>query len=154
LGYSLQVNKKKQAGAQHPDRDRQFKYIAALKAQFLGQGLPVISVDTKKKELIGSYRREGKSWRRQPIEVDSHFAGYAQCVAVPFGIYDLARNAGYVTVGISGNTSDIRRAAVLRIFGMACGLRVLVWIKVNRDWFSRFVRRPSRIIDRSRSIVS
>jgi hypothetical protein len=77
MGYSLQVAKKKQAGAQHPDRDKQFKYIAALKAQFLGEKLPVISIDTKKKELIGNYRREGKSWRRQPLEVDSYFASYA-----------------------------------------------------------------------------
>jgi hypothetical protein len=66
----------------------------------------VISVDTKKKELIENYRREGKSWRREPIEIDAHFASYAQCVAVPFGIYDLARNAGYVTVGISHNTAE------------------------------------------------
>jgi hypothetical protein len=106
MGYSLQVAKKKQAGAQHPDRDEQFKYIAALKAQFLGEKLPVISIDTKKKELIGNYRREGKSWRRQPLEVDSYFASYAQCVAVPFGIYDVAQNAGYVTVGISHNTAE------------------------------------------------
>jgi hypothetical protein len=106
MGYSLQVNKKKQAGSQHPDRDEQFRYIAAIKAQFLGEGLPVISIDTKKKELIGNYRREGKSWRRKPIEVDSYFASYAQCVAVPFGIYDIAQNAGYVTVGISNNTSE------------------------------------------------
>jgi len=77
-----------------------------VKAQFLSEALPVISIDTKKKELIGNYRREGKTWRRKPIEVDSHFAGYAQCVAVPFGIYDLAKNTGYVTVGISGNTSE------------------------------------------------
>jgi DDE family transposase len=106
MGYSLQVNKKKQAGAQHPDRDEQFRHIADLKAQFLRDGLPIISVDTKKKELIGDYRREGKSWRRKPIEVESHFASYAKCVAVPFGIYDIARNAGYVTVGISNNTSE------------------------------------------------
>ena len=106
MGYSLQVNKKKQAGAQHPDRDEQFRYIAALKAQYLREGLPVISIDTKKKELIGNYRREGKSWRRKPIETDAHFAGYAKCVAVPFGIYDIAQNAGYVTVGISTNTSE------------------------------------------------
>src|SRR5207253_630683 len=105
MGYSLQVNKKKQAGAQHPDRDEQFRHIAALKTQFRGEGLPVISVDTKKKELVGNYRREGKSWRRKPIEVDSYFAGHAQCVAVPFGIYDIAQNAGYVTIGISNNTS-------------------------------------------------
>jgi hypothetical protein len=106
MGYSLQVAKKKQAGAQHPDRDEQFKYIAALKAQFLGENLPVISIDTKKKELIGNYRREGKTWRRQPLEVESYFASYAQCVAVPFGIYDLAQNVGYVTVGISHNTAE------------------------------------------------
>jgi hypothetical protein len=106
MGYSLQVAKKKQAGAQHPDRDQQFKYIATLKAQFLGDRLPVISIDTKKKELIGNYRRDGKGWRREPLEVDSYFASYAQCVAVPFGIYDVARNAGYMTVGISGNTAE------------------------------------------------
>lgn len=106
MGYSLRVNKKKQAGAQHPDRDQQFRYIAVLKAQFLGERLPVISIDTKKKELIGNYRREGESWRRKPIEVDSYFASYAQCVAVPFGIYDIAQNTGYVTVGISNNTSE------------------------------------------------
>jgi transposase len=106
MGYSLQVAKKKQAGAQHPDRDEQFKYIAMLKAEFLAKKLPVISIDTKKKELIGNYRREGKTWRRQPLEVDSYFASYAHCVAVPFGIYDVAQNTGYVTVGISHNTGE------------------------------------------------
>jgi hypothetical protein len=106
MGYSLQVNHKKQAGAQHPDRDEQFRHIATLKAQFLKEGLPVISIDTKKKELIGNYRREGKSWRKDPIEVDSYFASYAQCVAVPFGIYDVGQNTGYVTVGISHNTAE------------------------------------------------
>ena len=106
MGYSLQVNKKKQAGAQHPDRDEQFRYIAALKAQYLRDGFPVISIDTKKKERIGNYRREGKTWRRKPIETDSYFAGYAKCVAVPFGIYDVAQNIGYVTVGVSHNTAE------------------------------------------------
>jgi hypothetical protein len=107
MGYSLQATKRRQAGAEHPDRDRQFKHIAALKAQFLSQTFPVISVDTKKKELIGEYRPEGKTWRKKPIEIeDSFFARYATCLAVPFGIYDVARNAGYVTVGISGNTAE------------------------------------------------
>jgi hypothetical protein len=106
MGYSLQVNKKKQAGAQHPDRDEQFRYIAALKTQFLRAGLPVVSIDTKKKELIGNYRREGATWRRKPVETDSYFAGAAKCVAVPFGIFDIAQNVGYVTVGISGNTAE------------------------------------------------
>jgi transposase len=107
LGYSLRVNwRKKQAGAQHPDRDEQFRYIAALKAQYIGEGLPVISIDTKKKELIGNFKCEGRSWCREPIETDPHYASYAKCVAIPFGIYDLAQNAGYVTVGISINTSE------------------------------------------------
>ena len=106
MGYSLRVNWKKKGGAQHPDRDEQFKYIAALKAQYLREGLPVISVDTKKKELIGNFRCEGKSWCREPIETDPHFASYAKCVAVPFGIYDIAKNTGYVTVGTSNNTSE------------------------------------------------
>ncbi len=107
MGYSLQAAKRRQAGAEHPDRDKQFKHIAALKAEFLGQGLPVISIDTKKKELIGNYRPDGKTWRKQPIEVeDSFFASYAKCIAVPFGIYDVAKNVGYVTVGISGNTAE------------------------------------------------
>jgi len=106
IGYSLQVNKKKQAGAQHPDRDKQFRYIASLKAQFLDECLPVISIDTKKKELIGNYRREGRSWRKKAREVESYFASHAQCVAVPFGIYDLGKNTGYVTVGISHNTAE------------------------------------------------
>jgi hypothetical protein len=105
-GYSLQVAKKKQAGIQNPDRDEQFKYIAALKAKFLGENHPIISIDTKKKELIGNFRREGKTWRREALEVDTHFASYAQCVAVPFGIYDVARDLGYVTVGVSGNTAE------------------------------------------------
>jgi hypothetical protein len=106
MGYSLQAIKKKQAGSQHPDRDEQFKYIAALKAQYLREALPVISVDTKKKELIGDYRREGQTWRREPIETESYFASSAKCMAVPFGIYDIAQNSGYVTVGISNNTSE------------------------------------------------
>jgi len=107
LGYSLRVNwRKKQAGAQHPDRDAQFKYIAALKAQYLGEGLPAISIDTKKKELIGNFKCLGKSWCREPVETDPHYASYAKCVAIPFGIYDLAQNAGHVTVGISNNTSE------------------------------------------------
>lgn len=106
MGYSLRVNKKKQAGAQHPDRDEQFRYIKSQKAAFGERGQPIISVDTKKKELIGNYRRDGKTWRKEAIEADAHFASYAQCVAVPFGIYDVAQNAGYITVGISHNTAE------------------------------------------------
>lgn len=107
LGYSLRVNwRKKGAAAQHPDQNNQFKYIAAIKAKYLATGLPAISIDTKKKELIGNYRSEGAIWCREPIETDPHYASYAKCLATPFGIYDLVQNAGYVTVGISNNTSE------------------------------------------------
>ena len=85
-GYSLRVIKKRHAGTQHPDRDKQFQYIAALKAKYLAEGLPVISIDTKKKELIGNFRREGTSWQKAPIEVDAFYASARQCVAVPFGV--------------------------------------------------------------------
>jgi transposase len=115
MGYSLQAAKRRQAGAEHPDRDKQFKHIASLKVQFLDQALPVISIDTKKKELIGDYRPEGKSWRRQPIEVeDSFFASYAKCIAVPFGIYDVAKNVGHVTIGTSGNTAEFAVNCLVR----------------------------------------
>jgi len=106
MGYSLRLAKKTQVGPAHPDRDQQFRYIATLKAQFLADDHPVISIDTKKTELIGNYRREGRSWRKEPLEVENYFPSYAQCVAVPFGVYDVARNAGYVTVGISHNTAE------------------------------------------------
>lgn len=106
MGYSLQAIKKKKAGSQHPDREAQFRYIAALKARYLREDLPVISVDRRKKELIASYRCEGQTWRREPIETESYFPSSAKCLAIPFGIYDIARNTGYVTVGISNNTSE------------------------------------------------
>jgi hypothetical protein len=128
-GYALQANRKKQVRAPHPDRDQQFKYIAELKKKFLLKGLPVISIDTKKKELIGNYRREGKSWRKEPIEVDSYFASYAQCVAVPFGIYDLGKNIGYVSVGISSNTAEF-------------AVNSLVW------WWQRYARSAYPSCDR------
>jgi len=106
MGYSLRLAKKTQIGPSHPDRDKQFKYIGSLKETFIGDGFPVISIDTKKTELIGNYRREGKTWRKEPYEVEDYFPSYAQCIAVPFGIYDIARNTGYVTVGTSHNTAE------------------------------------------------
>jgi hypothetical protein len=106
MGYSLQVNIKARLGTQHPNRDDQFRHIAEMKTRFLNEGLPVVSIDTKKKELIGNYKREGKTWSKEPIQVESYFASCAQCVAVPFGIYDIDKNIGYVTVGISANTSE------------------------------------------------
>jgi hypothetical protein len=106
MGFSLRVNKKRQSGSQHADRDKQFQYIKIMKEQFTSLGLPIISVDTKKKELIGDFKNEGKTWSRKAVEIDEHFASYAKHVAVPFGIYDVNRNTGYVIVGISHNTAE------------------------------------------------
>jgi hypothetical protein len=106
MGFSLRVNKKKQSGSRHVDRDTQFRYIKSLKDRFGSLGLPVISIDTKKKELIGDFKNDGKTWCREPAEVDEHFASYSKHVAIPFGVYDLNKNTGYVVVGISHNTAE------------------------------------------------
>ena len=105
LEYSLKANVKRLTGPPHPDRDSQFKYIQAQKQACLDAGLPVISVDTKKKELIGNFKNAGRTWRRDPQEVNVHdFRQDALGRAVPYGIYDLNHNLGYVCVGVSADT--------------------------------------------------
>jgi hypothetical protein len=106
MGYSMKVNVKKRASTAHsPKRDAQFKYISAQKAAFMVAGNPIISVDAKKKELIGDFKVPGTSWCKKPIEVsDYSFASMADCVATPFGVYDVRTNKGYVWVGTSGDT--------------------------------------------------
>jgi hypothetical protein len=108
LGYSLQANTKTVEGKQHPDRDAQFHYINDQVTTFLAAGDPVISVDTKKKELIGQYANKGRTWRPagDPHRVDVHdFPGQAG-KAVPYGVYDLAADAGWVSVGCDGDTAS------------------------------------------------
>ncbi len=105
MGFSLKANQRKQGRPGCPERDAQFQYIASQRQRFTAAGLPVISVDTKKKELIGEFRSNGRTWRREAEEVNEHdFPGAAECRAVPFGIYDVTRNKGYVYVGVSNNT--------------------------------------------------
>ena len=107
LDYSLQSNRKTQEGAEHPDRDAQFRHINNAVKRCLAQGVPVISVDTKKKELIGNYDNAGQQWLRakQPIKVQGHdFPGPEVPRAYPYGIYDLGRNAGFVNVGTDHDT--------------------------------------------------
>jgi hypothetical protein len=116
MGFSLRANKRKQGRSGSPDRDKQFKYIASQKQRFITAGSPIISVDTKKKELIGDFRSEGKTWRRQPEEVNEHdFPGAAKCRAVPFGIYDPVRNEGYVYVGLSNDTPQFAVHSIARV---------------------------------------
>jgi hypothetical protein len=108
-GYSLQANRKTREGPPHPDRDAQVRHISAQVRHFQAAGQPVISVDTKKKELVGDFKNAGRAWRPtgQPEAVRVHdFLIPAQGKAVPYGVYDLTRNAGGVSVGIDHDTAS------------------------------------------------
>ena len=103
--YSLRVNSKQEAGAQHPDRGEQFRYLEGQKQAFLAAGQPVISVDTKKKELVGNFAHAGRAWGQGAERVNLHdFPQDALGRAVPYGIYDLRHNRGAVYVGESADT--------------------------------------------------
>ncbi|MDO8810610.1 MAG: ISAzo13 family transposase [Gallionella sp.] len=115
LNYSLQSNRKTEEGADHPDRDAQFRHINAAVKKCLKQGVPVISVDTKKKELIGNYDNAGQQWlpAKQPKKVQGHdFPSPEVPRAYPYGIYDLGRNAGFVNVGTDHDTGAFAVASI------------------------------------------
>lgn len=104
-GYSLRANVKQAAGKQHAERDKQFQYIRTQRAAHLDSGQPVISVDTKKKELVGNFKNIGQVWCQEAELVDAHdFPQDAVGRAVPYGIYDLGHNRGTVYVGQSADT--------------------------------------------------
>jgi len=106
--YSLQGNRKTMEGTSHPDRNAQFEYINARSAQQLKRGQPVISVDTKKKELVGAFKNAGREWRPQgePEAVRVHdFIDPEQGKAIPYGVYEVQRNVGWVSVGVTHDTS-------------------------------------------------
>jgi transposase len=115
LGYSLQSNRKSKEGAQHPDRDAQFQHInATVKAQ-IAADQPVISVDTKKKELVGDFKNAGREWclKGSPELVRTHdFKDKKLGKAIPYGIYDLADDAGWVNVGIDHDTAQFAVASI------------------------------------------
>jgi hypothetical protein len=107
-GYSLQANRKTREGSSHPDRDAQFRYINQQVRRFQVATQPVISVDTKKKELVGDFKNAGRQWRPkgQPAPVRVHdFLIPARGKAIPYGVYDLTRNAGWVSVGVDHDTA-------------------------------------------------
>jgi hypothetical protein len=111
--YSLRVNHKRVAGKQSPGRDEQFQYINRQRKAFLRRGRPVISVDAKKKELIGRFKNPGRQWRRAPHEVQMYdFPSTALGKAIPYGIYDVGRNKGYVVVGVSHDTPEFAVRAI------------------------------------------
>jgi len=112
-GYSLKVNRKEHSGSSHPDRDRQFRYIGRVKKLFQAKGHPIISVDAKKKELIGDFKNAGQSWCQEAEEVNVHdFRQDAVGRAAPYGIYDIVHNEGYVYVGTSADTSEFAVDAI------------------------------------------
>ncbi|MCA1681512.1 MAG: ISAzo13 family transposase, partial [Actinobacteria bacterium] len=115
LGYSLQSNRKAREGSQHPDRDAQFQHINATAAAAIEAGEPVISVDTKKKELVGDFHNAGREWRPkgEPELVRTHdFKDKELGKAIPYGIYDLANNEGWVSVGIDHDTAQFAVASI------------------------------------------
>ena len=107
-------------GTDHPDRNAQFEYINSSVQGFLREGCPVISVDTKKKELIGEYKNAGREWtcKGQPVEVNMHdFADPSpepDSGAIPYGVYDIGRNEGWVSVGMTQDTADFAVATIRR----------------------------------------
>ncbi len=111
--YSLQVNHKRVAGKQYPERDEQFCYIVRWRRMYLRCGGPVISVDAKKKELVGNFKNSGRTWRQERREVNLYdFPSLAQGKAIPYGIYDIGQNHGFVSAGTSHNTPEFAVAAI------------------------------------------
>jgi transposase len=117
LGYSLQANRKTREGANHPDRNTQFEHINRRVTALQRRSQPVISVDTKKKELVGNFRNGGREWRPagKPLEVRVHdFQDATLGKAIPYGVYDLTNNEAWVSVGIDHDTADFAVKTILR----------------------------------------
>jgi transposase len=116
-GYSLQANRKTREGSSHPDRNAQFEYINASVARFLMRDQPAISVDTKKKELVGDFKNGGRGWRPQgePEEVRVHDSlDKTLGKAIPYGVYDMVHNQGWVSVGIDHDTAQFATNSIRR----------------------------------------
>jgi hypothetical protein len=119
MDYSLQANQKKLEGSQHADRNQQFEYINRKAQRYLKQGEPVISVDTKKKELVGDFRNPGREWQPQgrPEQVRVHdfeIRRPENGKVAPYGVYDLGRNAGWVSVGVDHDTAEFAVESIRR----------------------------------------
>jgi hypothetical protein len=120
-GYSLQANVKTQEGKQHPDRNDQFEYLNKQIVAFMKRKQPVVSVDTKKKELVGVYKNSGREWERgkQPVQVKVHdFEDKDLGKAIPYGVYDIGRNEGWVSVGQDHDTATFAAASLMRWWHM------------------------------------
>lgn len=116
-GYSLQANTKVREGTNHPDRDAQFHYLNQQAETFLEQGSPVVSMDAKKKELVGEFKNSGQEWqpKQQPVEVNVHdFPDPKLGKAIPYGIYDIGQNTGWISVGQDHDTASFAVATLQR----------------------------------------
>jgi transposase len=117
MGYSLQANRKTREGKQHPDRDAQFEHINEMVRRFGRRGQPAISVDAKHRELVGNFKGKGREWqvKGSPQQVASHdFEDKQLGVVIPYGVYDLAQNEGWVSVGIDHNTAEFAVETIRR----------------------------------------
>jgi hypothetical protein len=117
LGYSLQALRKTREGGTHPDRDAQFGYINEQTLAFQAQGAPVVSVDAKKKELVGDFKNGGREWQPQgePERVRVYdFVDKARGKAIPYGVYDVTTNTGWVSVGVDHDTAEFAVATLRR----------------------------------------
>lgn len=115
FGYKLRSNRKRLTRKQDPERDRQFRYITRQRRAFYKAGRPVISVDAKKKELVGNFKQAGRTWRQAPLDVlEKDYPNLAEGKAIPYGIYDVQANEGMVIVGISAETAQFAVAAIRR----------------------------------------
>ncbi len=115
MGYSLQANRKTLEGADNPDRDAQFRHISKQVKAFQKQGQPVISVDAKKRELVGNFKNPGQEWRPKgsPLPVRMYdFRDRDLGIAIPYGVYDLTRNEGWVSVGLDHDTAQFAQATI------------------------------------------
>jgi len=114
LGYALRANRKSLSGPQSPERERQFRYLNRQRSQFARKAQPVISVDTKKKELVGRFKNAGRVWSREAVPVNDHdFRSQAKGVAIPRGLYDPQANRGSVLVGTSHDTPEFAVDAIV-----------------------------------------
>lgn len=121
-GFSLRTCRKQRAGIRHPDRDRQFRFLVRLRRLYITHGWGVISVDTKKKEWVGDFKNPGRCWRHQArLVLDHDFPTWAVGRAIPVGVFDVARNDGYVVIGTSHETPTFAVSAIRRW-----------WLKVGR----------------------
>jgi hypothetical protein len=122
--YALRGNRKRLTKDHNPHRDRQMRYIAKQRQAFHKAGKPVISVDAKKRELVGNFKNAGRIWRQRPIAVlETDFLSEAQGKALPYGIYDPTHNTGYVMIGVSHETAEFAVAAI-RAWWVDVGQRV------------------------------